>query len=418
MPRFERHVGAGSAPALRLALARSLAWALLFGGWLVLGALGRQQLPLAAGGLLPVALWLAALGAALALASRRSWSPTALRRTLSGAALAAVLAAAVAGSALAGPAPAIGLLALAVAWAALLVAASLAVRLLRHGATRRPPPPALPALAGAALAWAWAGEPAGWSAQWLATPSRHGVAVAGVALALLLLLPRRASPVSACRAGLFDCALALAPLQAWRRPALWPQATAALAMLPMMATLALMADWCGAAGFSPLASTAAHLAAMLAPALLLRAWGATGRVPISDTMAAAVTAALLVLGGLALARPGIDGLMSAGLLHGLAWGLAWSTVGAWPQAPAEGTCASGPPRAGPGRAVSAAARPAFCAAAMVLALGAAIAQWGLAALAGVHAVLATLGAAGALALAWQALAALSLPRQGITPNPP
>ena len=62
----------------RLWLARAIAWALLLGGWLVLGTLGRQHLPQAAGGQAPVALWLTTVGGALALVGRWRWSAPAL----------------------------------------------------------------------------------------------------------------------------------------------------------------------------------------------------------------------------------------------------------------------------------------------------------------------------------------------------
>jgi len=384
-------------PAARLALARGLAWSLLIAGWLALGTLGRQHAPHAAGGLAPVALWLALLGALLAAAARRPWSPAALRSALcAGGGLIAAGA-----GLLAGPprgfafAPMVGpltgplaLVMLAAGWALLLVAASLAVRLLRRGATPRPPSPVGPAVAGAALAW-WA---TGDSARWLAAPLAQGLALAALALLLAALLPRRAAPVAACRAGLFDCALALAPLADWRRPAAWPQAAAALAMLPMMATLAVVADWCGGPGRgldSGSTGTAAHLAAMLLPALAARAWAASGRPGPPPAVAALATAALLAAGGLALAWPGLDGLMAAGLLHGLAWGVAWSAR--WSGSAAAGT--SGVPRTG-----LAAAGPAAAAGALVLALGAAVAAWGPAALAAVHATLALLGTLGAVAV--------------------
>ena len=55
----------------RLWAARALAWALLFGGWFVLGALGHARTPAGAGvgmaAVWPTALWLLAVGALLAL---------------------------------------------------------------------------------------------------------------------------------------------------------------------------------------------------------------------------------------------------------------------------------------------------------------------------------------------------------------
>jgi len=71
--------------------ARTLAWALLFAGWLVLGALGARHAPLAAGALAPVALCLLTLG--LASRAGASWwpSPRALQAVLAGSAALAAL---------------------------------------------------------------------------------------------------------------------------------------------------------------------------------------------------------------------------------------------------------------------------------------------------------------------------------------
>jgi len=383
--------------AARLALARGLAWSLLIAGWLVLGTLGRQHAPHAAGGLALVALWLALLGALLALAARRAWSPAALRvALLMASGLVAAGAALLAGrfvptvltSLLMPVLMPLALALLAAGWALLLVTASLSVRMLRSAALRRPPTPAGPALAGAMLAWGITGD----GARWLAAPLAQGLALAVLALLLAALLPRRAPPVSACRAGLFDCALVLAPLTEWRRPSAWPQATAALAMLPMMATLTVLAEWCGGRGNGAAASSAAHLATMFLPALAARAWAAVGRPGPSPMQAAAGTATLLVAGGLALAWPGLAGLMAAGLLHGMAWGWAWAAR--W--------SVDGATRATPAtqRSGLAAAGPAALAGLMVLALGTAVAAWGPSALATVHSALALLGALGAAALVW------------------
>ena len=264
-------------PLQRLCLARTVAWALLLGGWLVLGTLGRQQLPQSAGGQLPVALWLATLAGALALAGHWRASVLALRSGLLASGLAAALA-------LAWPdRSAALLLCAAVAWALLLVAASLVVRGLRRLQPGPAPTPTGPALAGAVLAWAVAGD---------LDALRHGVvpvvwALGLAALALALLLPLRvpagaAAPAAgarrgvgfgACRAGLlFDCALPLLRPGRWRDLAAWPQAAAALAMLPMMASLPAMADWCGDLRWPAAAGTALHLGAMLLPAALLHAW--------------------------------------------------------------------------------------------------------------------------------------------------
>jgi hypothetical protein len=146
---------AARAGAARLALVRTLAWAMLFGGWLVLGRLGRQHLPLWAGGQLPIALWLATIGALLALAARWPCKPPTLRVVQVGAGAVAGAAGVAAGHA-AGTMTAVMLMALA--WGVLLVAVSTGVRALRLAQSGTPPAPLLPAAGGALLACVVAGE--------------------------------------------------------------------------------------------------------------------------------------------------------------------------------------------------------------------------------------------------------------------
>ena len=406
----------------RLWLARAIAWALLLGGWLVLGTLGRQYLPQVAGGQVPVALWLATLGGALALAGRWRWSAPALRRVLlaTGFAAAAALA-------LRGRSPA-ALLCAAAAWAMLLVSASFAVRSLRGLQHGPPPAPIGPALAGACLAWAVAGD---------LGPLRQGIVpvvlalgLAALSLALLLLSPapdatpassstdvaagarqdvacgRRSGGFGGCPAGLFGCALPLLQPGRWRDPGAWPQAAAALAMLPMMASLPAMADWCGDLRWPATAGTALHLGAMVLPAALLKGC----RIPLPGLQR--WVALLLALGGAALWWPGLSGLMAASLLHGLAWSVAWAATLA-PRVGQPGATAGVEP-AGALRCAGA-VRPTvsrtalavltgpvmWCAALLtasaVLLLGQAMAQFGPAALVTVHASLAGLGLVGGLA---------------------
>ncbi len=117
----------------RLWAARALAWALLFGGWLVLGALGHARTPVGAGmaAVWPMALWLLAVGALLALTQRHGSSRARLGWGLA-------LATSVAAWALSAGTGSAPLAALALAWAALLVGASRAVRLLRQSQSRLP----------------------------------------------------------------------------------------------------------------------------------------------------------------------------------------------------------------------------------------------------------------------------------------
>ena len=298
----------------RLWAARTLAWALLFGGWFVLGALGNARTPSNAGGgmsaVWPMALWLLAVGALLALTRRRGFSRVRL-------AWAFGAAASMAAWALSGLPGSTSLAALALAWAGLLVGASRAVRLLRQCQTKLPPAPVAPAIAGAALAWLGAGD--------LPTVAQHpGLTAAALALAatlLALLVPARAQDASGCRAGLFDCSLPFASLAQWRPLADWPRRAAAFVMLPMMATLPTLAERCAAAGTSVATMTALHLAAMLLPA-----WAAK---PFALSMSprqlrAAVTALLITGAVLPWWWAGWNGLMTASLLHCSAWSLAWA----------------------------------------------------------------------------------------------
>lgn len=345
---------------MRLTLARTLAWALLVGGWWQLGLVGRQHLPLLAGGLAPLALWLLVTGVSSSLLAGRRLPVAALRALLPALGLAA------AGGLLAGR-EGWGLLALA--WAGLLVAASLVVRACREQALQRPPAPIGPAASGVMLAMAM---PAG--------PAAVAAAVAGASLLLAALLPRRPR-VTACRAGLFDCAWPLPAAAGWAERSAWPIAAARLAMLPMMATLAAMNDWCSALPVAPAAMPALHALGMLGPALLLQ-WAvrSTGRLP-SPLGGPAAPLALLVAGAFAgWTWPGPPGWLAASLLQGMAWSLAWSVP---LLRPATAGAAVAPP--GPFEAVQAAA--------LVLALGAAMAVHGPAALLAAQAGLALLGLA-------------------------
>jgi len=356
---------------LRLVLARTLAWALWFGGWLVLGEAGHRHMPLWAGGLLPLALWLAGVGLLLLGLQRRRVSMGVLR--------AALLASA---TALAGMGVAVGtpalLLGSALAWSMLLVAASLTVQALRRQAPSRPPAPLVPATAGALLAWSLV------AVSDMSTA--HGAAVAVAALALALLVPRRASPVPACRGGLFDCSLPAPDAARWRHPSNWPQQAALLAMLPMMATLPAMAVWCRSDwGLSPATGLLWHLAAMLLPALLMRHALARAPAQVRNVMVVALMGASAVA---MWARPGLDGLMWVALLQAAAWSLAWA--GPMLRPPAETNRAQHAPEAGSASRLLA---PPL----LVLALGVLTADFGPDALRAVQALLAALALAGAAA---------------------
>jgi len=140
-------------------------------------------------------------------------------------------------------------------------------------------------------------------------------------------------------------------------------------MLPMMAALAVSSDWCAGLGLSAGQGMALHLAAMLAPAIVLRA--RTSPLWVAAFMLAGLLAVPL--------WPGVRGWMAMSLLHALAWGIAWSrqrevlhTAGA---------------RARPLAMMA----PALT----VLALGTTIAQFGPRGLVAVHVVLGAVSLAGA-----------------------
>ncbi len=301
-----------------LGAARTAAWALLFGGWLVLGALALHHGP--AGWLLlaPLALWLASVALVQRLLAQHPPGPAALRVLLLVAGAAAAAGVVQGSWLLAAP-----------AWGLLLVLASAVVQRRRPLAGAGAPSPRGPALLAALAAACVAGDP------------RTGAPLAAVpallATALALLVPAAAaSPArGSCRSSLFDCALGAPPWRAWREPQARLHAVAALAMLPMMALLPWMAEACRSsaaeAGLGPRTLVALHLLAMLLPAWWPR------RVP------AVVVAALLVGGGLvALALPGGNGPMWAMALQAAAWGCVWREAvlpgpGPGPRGPAAGS---------------------------------------------------------------------------------
>jgi len=342
-----------NAIALRLAAARAAAWALLFGGWLVLGALALRHGPGGALLLAPLALWLGSVALAQRGLARHAPAPWALRALL----------VAAGGAAAAGVAQGWWLLA-APAWGLLLVAASAVVRRQRLGrAAAAASSPRAAALVAALAVAALAGDPQLGASQ-VALP-----ALLALVLALLVPPAPRVPARAGCRSGLFDCALGGAPWQAWRDPQARLHAVAALAMLPMMALLPWMAEACrgGAAGPGPRTLVALHLLAMLLPAWWPR------RVP-----AVAVAALLAGGGAVALAVPGGSGPMWAMALQAVAWGCVWreSVVpGAEARRPAAGSAA----------------------ALAVLALGAGVMAWPGPPTAAMAAVAAALGLGAALA---------------------
>lgn len=300
---------------LRLAAARALAWALLLGGWVGVGAVALALTPSLLGVHALVAAWLAVLGVAATVATRDSLGARTrgLALLLGALSTAGALAWAVHGGGL--PVLLVGLC----AWAGLTALASGVVRSLRQVQTARPAPPIAAASIGALCAALAIGDPS--HAQALALRLGLLVILAAAALALLQVSDRPRGITSICRAGLFDCSLPAWPAGAWHDAQQWPTLLAGLAMLPMMAALPLMVAWCRAEAIAPQAMVLLHFAAMFVPALLLRRAMAHWRprvLPIVCTLLLAAGALIVLWASSPL------NLLGVALAQGAAWSLAWA----------------------------------------------------------------------------------------------
>ncbi len=298
----------------RLMLARACAWALLVAGWIGIGSFAHLLAPSASSGFALVALWLFALGAAAAVATRGGMWQAAQRGALCAG------AAATAGGLwwlIHGGGLAALLLALA-GWAALAAIASGVVRSLRITQAAAPKPPIVPASLGAVAAALVLGDIGDLPALAL----RLMAFVIAVSLALLLVQTRVSTGAAkqGCRAGLFDCSLPSWPAGAWSNIMQWPTLIAGLVMLPTMAALPLMAEWCRVDDVAPQTMVLWHLAAMFGPALVLRRWIAQW----STRTLASACAALLALGAAAaLWASSPLNLLGVAVAQGAAWGIAW-----------------------------------------------------------------------------------------------
>lgn len=304
-----------SGAELRLAAARALAWALLLGGWVGLGAMSLALSPSLLGLHVLVAAWLVLLGVAATFATRDNLR--ARTRCLALVLCAVLTAGALARATQGGGMPAL-LLALC-GWAGLAALASGVVRSLRLAQVARPAPPVAAAGLGALCAALAIGDPA--HAQGLAFRLGLLVVLAACALVLLQAEVRTRDLPSGCRAGLFDCSLPAWPAGAWHDARQWPTLLAGLAMLPMMAALPLMVAWCRTEAIAPQAMVLLHFAAMFLPALLLRGTMAHWHpraLPIACT-------ALLFVGGLmVLWADAPYNFLGVALAQGAAWSLAWA----------------------------------------------------------------------------------------------
>lgn len=307
-------IDAAAAIRLRLMLARACAWALLVAGWIGIGSFALLVAPSVSGGFALVALWLFALGAAAAVATRGGVPQGAQRAALiaGAAATAGGLWWTVNGGGMS------ALLLALVGWAALTAMASGVVRSLRITQAVAPRPPIVPASLGAVGAALFLGD----IGDLLGLATRLMIFVAAVSVALFLLQARIGAGAArqGCRAGLFDCSLPSWPAGAWRDAMQWPTLIAGLVMLPMMAALPLMAEWCRAESVQPQTMVLWHLSAMFGPALLLRLWIAQW----STRTLASVCAGLLAIGAAAaLWTASPLNLLGVSVAQGAAWGIAW-----------------------------------------------------------------------------------------------
>jgi hypothetical protein len=307
-------IAAAAAIRFRLMLARACAWALLVAGWIGVGSFALLVAPSVSSGFALVALWLFALGAAAAVATRGSLRQAVQRASLcaGAAATAGGLWWTVHGGGLS------ALLLTLVGWAALTAMASGVVRSLRIAQAVAPKPPIVPASLGALVAALFLGDIG--DLPGLAIRLMAFVATMSVALFLLQARISAGATRQGCRAGLFDCSLPSWPAGAWRDVMQWPTLIAGLVMLPTMAALPLMAEWCRAESVAPQTMVLWHLSAMFGPALLLRRWVAQW----SARTLASACAALLALGAAAaLWAASPLNLLGVSVAQGAAWGIAW-----------------------------------------------------------------------------------------------
>jgi len=366
---------------VRLALARSCAWSLLLAGWVGIGSLALVLAPIDWRAYAVVALWLLALGAAAAVATRGALRPLARGVALVVAALAT--AGGVWTSLRGGAMPALWLAVLG--WAVLTALASGVVRSLRLAQASAPSPPIAAAAGGALVAALVLGD----LADPLGLASRLSGFVIATAALLLALQNGAASPSRAgCRAGLFDCSLPAWPAGAWHDVQSWPVLLAGVAMLPMMASLPLISAWCRVGAIPAQGVVLLHFGAMFGPVLVLRHEVVTWS---PQRLAAACAVALGTGAVLVLAAPAPYDMLGLAFAHGAAWGLAWAGQ-LW--APARrGQQGSSPWHAGIGYA------------SLTLVLGIAVTRFGAVGVTAIHVVLAAvavvawLGALVALARA-------------------
>lgn len=291
--------------AIRRFLAGGIAWALLFSGWLLLGSLGRWTGQSWAGESAPLAFWLFAFGCTAWLGRSTRLGGIRLRALLIGSGLVTVVG--LYGASANGTDTAVFIA--AAGWGVLLAASAGVVRALRP-AKESDAVPVAAAACGAVLAWALASDMP-------ARPTPTIICGALLAAVALVMLVPRGTVLHGVRPGFFGCALPARIGPSWHGPRNLALAAARWTMLPMMASLAPMADWCAAgAQRDPSQTVGMHLAAMLLPALV---WQSLRRGPPSLPW---VALPALLAGALYLWAP--DAWMPAVLLQSASWSLAWT----------------------------------------------------------------------------------------------
>jgi len=303
-------------PGFRLlTLGRACAWALLLSGWIGVGSFAMVFSSSTFVAFTLVAVWLLGLGAAAAIGTRGGISRH--LRTLALLIGALLTVCGLNWSVRGGGIPAV-LLSL-VSWAVLTALASGVVRSLRLMHRALPEPPVLAAGVGALIAGIFLGDPG----DLPALSVRLSILVIGLSLLMAFLQYRVAEKARSpgCRAGLFDCSLPAWPTGAWRDLEQWPLLLSGLAMLPMMAGLPLMADWCRTTAIAPQLLLMLHLAAMFGVALVLRPWLAGWSLEFLSLLCTVLLAAGALL---ALVATQPWDLLGLALTHGAAWGLSWS----------------------------------------------------------------------------------------------
>lgn len=284
-------------------LGHSLALAMWWCGWLMLGEFGRRYTPLMADGVAPLAVWLCSVAASVRLVDLLGSSPSRLSKVI--VAGSAVTCAALLWTPAGGGAAA--LLLAAASWGVLVVAADRVASPL-DGSTHPRAPDIFLAGFGAVMAW-MVSDLGVWGAAGL-------IALCGMWLAAVY---RRVGKQETDRQGAGHRVPAgWACLVSVERD--WIVRCTRAAMVPMMASLMFSSEWCIGAGSTERATAiGVHLASMFLLPCLLKA--------LDIRLGALWLALPMGVSGLCLVvRPGTDSLMVASMAQSVAWGLSYVVV--------------------------------------------------------------------------------------------